>query len=86
MKDLWIPIEELRDLYHPNLLLHAPDLMDGAANPDGVSPGYWQDLGMNGDKEPGAWIAAGYDMCNDCFTTVECNPTHFMVIEGPNKT
>lgn len=84
MKHSWHPIAELIDLHDANLLLCAPELVDLDCNPHGVAPGYWQD-GPNtpGGDEPGEWIAAGYCMVHDCWVNRSCNPTHFMVIEGP---
>lgn len=85
MKGLWEPISELKDKYSENLLLTAPDLVDLDCNPIGVSPGYWQDGPFTpGGNEEGVWIAAGYDMCNDMFVNKVCNPTHFIIMEGPD--
>lgn len=84
MKDLWKPIAELEDLYNTNLLLHAPELVDLDCNREGIAPGYWQDgpLTLGGDED-GQWVAAGYCMQHDHFLNRACNPTHFIIMEGP---
>jgi len=86
-KNLWLPIDYLVDRYAQNLLLRAPELYDADCNPHGVSPGFWQDGGNSEDpvENGGAWITAGYDMNNDEFMNLVCNPTHYMIIEGPTS-
>ena len=84
MKSLWKPIKELKDCYSVSLLLAAPELVDLDCNPEGIAPGYWQDGPLTaGGNEKGQWIAAGYDMCHDCFVNKVCNPTHFIILEKP---
>ena len=90
MKNCWRPISELTDLYTPNLLLCAPELVQEDCNPHGVAPGWWQDdlFTPDGEKptsDDGAWVCAGFDMTNDEWVRKFCVPTHFMIIEGPEK-
>ena len=75
MHSLWQPIGELTDRYAANLLLCAPELLDLDCNEHAVGMGYWQD-GMG-------WLACKWDMSNDLWKEVCCNPTHFMFIQGP---
>lgn len=77
-KNLWFPISELKDKYHPKLMIASPELIDGDVNPEGVSIAYFQD-----DE---GWIAVDWDMDNDEPTKVvlkESDVTHFMYCEGP---
>jgi hypothetical protein len=69
-----------------NMLVHAPELVDGDCNPMGVAEAYWQDDGVNGDTVPGAFLAPKYCMCQDEWNTVEVTPTHFMFIIAPPKS
>ena len=84
MKNLWLPIDALTDRYAENLLLRAPELYtDG--NEHGIARGFWRDGDADGDttQNGGAWMAAGYDLNDDCFVSIEVTPTHFMICEGP---
>jgi hypothetical protein len=85
MRDLWRPITELADRYAPNLLLRAPELVDLDCNPHGVGPGYWQDDADGIKLEKGAWLCAKWSMTSDEWYEVACQPTHYLVIEGPIK-
>ena len=84
MKNLWRPIAELKKHHKDDLLLCAPELVDLDCNPQGIAPGYWNDgpLTLGGD-EVGVWVAAGYCMQHDHFVNRICNPTHFILLEGP---
>lgn len=91
MKNLWRPISELdrNDLYSPNLLLRAPELVNLDCNEHGVAPGYYQDdrdrVDHNDTREDdlSGWVAAGYDLHRDEWVALKVTPTHFMMIEGP---
>lgn len=76
---LWKPMKEIlrekEGKYTQPLWLHAPDLIDADFNPTGCAPGYWQD----GE----GWMAAGWDSCNDVFTTRVVHPTHYAIVTGP---
>lgn len=82
----WRPIAEIRvsgagHRHHGhNMLLVAPELVNLDCNPLGISDGYWQDDGLSGDRDPGAWLAARYDMNNDEWVKIEVTPTHFAYI------
>jgi hypothetical protein len=88
----WHPIEELRDKYQANLLLMAPELVDGDCNEYGVGLGYWQDdlhvpcneHGACGEPgvEYGSFLVCKWDMHNDEWRNMPCNPTHFIVLGG----
>lgn len=81
MKTLWKPIEELKDKYVTNLLIWAPELVDLDFNPSGCGMGHFQDdAGENG---AGSWQANSWDGNNDEWTLVNCNPTHYLVMEAP---
>jgi hypothetical protein len=74
----WHPIDELVDLYEQRILLASPKLIDGDANPEGISTGFWQD-----DE---GWIVNGWDMCKDQPTKITLDRkdvTHFAYALGP---
>lgn len=95
MSDIaWHPIEELQDKYANNLLLLAPELVDGDCNEAGAGMGYWQDDGLlwnasqkecderDPDRNYGCFMACRWSMTNDEWSHVPCTPTHYAVIGG----
>lgn len=76
----WIKIEELSAIERhgdeAGFLLCAPELVDPDCNVFGVGMGYYH-------PEDG-WQAGKWDMNNDEWREVTCNPTHFARIEPPN--
>lgn len=88
----WKPIAECEDIYAPGLLICAPELVDLDFNVLGISPGFYDDLAGPEAPDPehpgkvfptGSWVGLGWDGCNDEPTRVDCNPTHFLVLEIP---
>lgn len=95
MKQLWRPIETLTDKYQTGLLLCAPELVDLDCNPHGIAPGFWQDDGktwhmtqkeileIDLKADMGCFLCAQWSMTNDEWYVMPCNPTHYIIMEGP---
>lgn len=95
MGPLWRPIGVLPDKYSSNLLLCAPELVDLDCNEAGIGMGYWQDDYLVPTNEHGAcglpgvdygsFVCCKWNMTNDEWYEMACNPTHYIVMEGPLK-
>jgi hypothetical protein len=85
----WYPIGDLPDNgaghreHGLNMVVHAPELVNGDCNPHGIAEAYWQDDGLKGETVPGAFIAPFYCMSCDEWHMTEVNPTHFMYLTAP---
>lgn len=77
----WRPISEYTAGYGAPVLVAAPELLDLDFNVEGVSTAYFADHTLEGETGD-TWIADGWDPNNDCPFSMECNPTHFITIDG----
>ena len=71
----WKSIEEAPEESGIGLFLWSKEFVDLDFNPTGVVDGYR-------DPEAG-WVIWQWDGCNDCYSTVVGEPTHFAFKQGP---
>jgi hypothetical protein len=85
----WYPIAMLPDNgaghreHGLNMVVYAPELVNGDCNPHGVAEAYWQDDGLQGETKPGAFIAPSYCLSCDEWHMIEVTPSHFMYLTAP---
>lgn len=79
----WRPIYELTTITRQGdaagFLIMAPELVDEDCNVHGIGMGYWDDLA---NDNTGGWLACKWDMQNDEWREVPCQPTHYLRLKG----